>query len=288
MQLVLRRAAVLLVIAMGCASEPAALTSGSSAAISASASGPLTTSRSATASTPLPRALPSATPAANDDPCSGLSHQQCAQTAGCILDQPTYSKPLCRSAENACEAAVRHADLIGSAVDPAVTPERQKAAKEQCAAAKGCVATEGGCSCPCSLFGRCFCECGGGYLPRCALKQEAVILNGRPPLEGGAGPLGALGTALVSIKRAPSGKPFVLEPIPAVDFLVGINRTQLENILGVPYACREPFTAPCKSANQAFYSLYKLARGARGGGPELLLSFDEQGVCTRAEVVQTR
>ena len=125
---------------------------------------------------PLPTSTTGA-PAA----CAGLAPKECAQTTGCILDQPTHGKLVCRAAENVCEAAVRHADLIGDDADPKVTAAINAAAVTTCNATPGCAATEGECSCPCAVFGDCDCVCGGAYLRRCVLKSEQARYEGAPP-----------------------------------------------------------------------------------------------------------
>src|SRR5262245_18903789 len=63
---------------------------------------------------PPSTAQPSSTAIGDDSRCVGREMHDCARTKGCLLDQPTYRKPECRPAENECERAVRHADLIGT------------------------------------------------------------------------------------------------------------------------------------------------------------------------------
>lgn len=46
--------------------------------------------------------------------------------------------------------------------------------------------------------------------------------------------------------------------------------------------------APCRDSKQVFYSFYKLARGSRGGGPELVLTYGEKSICTAAGFQRTR
>lgn len=212
----------------------------------------------------------------------------CARTKGCLLDQPTYRTPACRPAENACERAVRHADLIGPDADPGVTPALTAAAEAACTATPDCALTSGHCSCPCALFGDCNCACGGGYLRRCTTKWDRSFYDGRPPGEGGAGPLGALGDALVKVRRAPRDRRFVVDPLPPIDALPGKPRHEIEGFLGTPVVCADTTTAPCKNTKQVFYSFYRLPRSAVGGGPELRLTYGDKSICSEATFVFTK
>lgn len=220
------------------------------------------------------------------DGCSGREPHDCARTKGCILEQPTYSALECRPAENDCERAVRHADLIGSDADPAVTVAAIHAAEAACRATAGCVVTSGHCSCPCALLGHCDCACGGSYLRRCTTEADKSVFDGRPPSEGRPGPLGALGSALVKVRRARGH--FVVDPLPPAQSLVGKRRHEIEGYLGSAHVCRDTTTAPCTAKGQAFYSFYRPPPGARGGGPELLLTYDDKGMCRTAAFVHTR
>ncbi len=114
------------------------------------------------------------------------------------------------------------------------------------------------------------------------------MYDGPPPVLGSPGPLAPLGDALVSVRRAPRSTPFVVKQLPATAGLVGKSRHEIENTLGGAMSCQDAITAPCKSAGQAFYSFYKLPEGQRGGGPELLLSFDSKSICTAATFAFTR
>lgn len=248
---------------------------------------PRPSSRAQPAPPATPVAAPSSTAVAADG-CTGREMHDCAKTKGCLLDQPTYAKPQCRPAESACERSVRHADLIGKDADPSVTPEMTAAAEAACTATPGCAVTSGRCSCPCAVLGNCDCSCGGSYFRRCTTLLERSVYDGRPPGEGGSGPLGALGDALVKVRRAPRDQRFVINPLPPVDALVGKPRHEIEGFLGTPYVCTDTTTAPCKAAGQAFYSFYKLPTGSLGGGPELLLTYGPKSVCTEARFAHTR
>jgi hypothetical protein len=235
-----------------------------------------------------PPKITSSTAVIAADGCTGREMHDCARTKGCLLDQPTSNTPLCRPADGPCESAVRHADLIGRDADPAVTTEIVAAAEKACAANPVCAVTSGRCSCPCAILGSCKCDCGGGYLQRCTFKSEVVRFNGRPPHEMGDGPLGDIGRGLVAVARAPHGRAFKVDPLPAPDSLVGMTRQAIEGTLGTGTTCTDLTTAPCKALGQVFYSLYKLDKGALGGGPELLLTYDASSKCSDAKITFTR
>lgn len=236
---------------------------------------------------PLPTPLPRPTTVGADG-CTGRTPHDCAQTPGCLLDQPTYRGLHCRPAVNACERAVRHADLIGPDADPRVAFTAMTAAQAACTATPGCAVTSGNCSCPCALLANCNCACGGSYLRRCTTLRERDLYDGRPAAEGVTGPLGPLGDALVRVRRAPRDQGFAVDPMPPIDALVGRRRHEIEGTLGTAHACLDTSAAPCTSTDQVFYSFYVLPPGARGGGPELVLVYDESQVCREARVVLTR
>lgn len=111
--------------------------------------------------------------------CVGLDKTACVLRRGCILDQPAAGQLVCRAGRNACELAVRHADIIGHDVK-GVTDADQQAAMAKCTATAGCVVGGGKCSCTCAIFGNCNCACGGGWLARCTSDAEATALDGFP------------------------------------------------------------------------------------------------------------
>lgn len=229
----------------------------------------------------------SASPVASGD-CAGLEPHRCAQTPGCLLDQETYSKLVCRAAVG-CEARVRHADLIGKDADPKVDAAAMDAAKKACAADARCAATEGRCSCPCAILGGCDCSCGGSFLARCTERDTADLFRGPVRPAAVLDRLRPLARARAAVVAAPDDRPFRVEPMPPVDVLVGLRRSEL-SFLGEAHACTGPAqpSAPCQRANQAFFSFYKLPPSSVGGGPELLLDFDDQGQCSAARVTHTR
>jgi len=84
----------------------------------------------------------------------------------------------------------------------------------------------------------------------------------------------------------------------SVEGLVGTHRGVIENALGEPQECEmgtqtvcpggggpcveeeRATPAPCEQADDVFYSFYHLPEGWVGGGPELLLRYDDAGRCT--------
>jgi hypothetical protein len=77
-----------------------------------------------------------------------------------------------------------------------------------------------------------------------------------------------------------------------LEALAGATCAELRDALGTPHTCQgvgyhdaqgNPHpVAPCESSTDWFYSFYRLPDGWVGGGPELLLQFDDQCVCVRA------
>jgi hypothetical protein len=76
--------------------------------------------------------------------------------------------------------------------------------------------------------------------------------------------------------------------------LIGLRRETLRDGLGpTSINCRDkPIVsvttgervriAPCQADEDIAYSFYRLPQGTAGGGPELLLQFDQDGICARA------
>jgi hypothetical protein len=196
---------------------------------------------------------------------------------------------MCRAAENRCEAAVRHADLIGDAADSKVTQAISDAAVAVCAATEGCAVSSGKCSCPCALLGTCNCACGGSFLRRCVFRWDLEIYNGRPAVEKSLSTLAPWGDALVAVRRASAQMEFVADPLPDPTLLIGANRNDIDSVLGTGRGCGtgQP-SAPCQKAKQIFYAMYKRPLSP-GGGPELLITFDDAGrTCSAASIVRTK
>jgi hypothetical protein len=74
----------------------------------------------------------------------------------------------------------------------------------------------------------------------------------------------------------------------ALEPLLGMTRSELRSALGAPHTCEKDRVAPCQTNDDWFYSFYHLPEGALGGGPELLLQFDQKGTCVSARWVITR
>jgi len=74
----------------------------------------------------------------------------------------------------------------------------------------------------------------------------------------------------------------------ALEPLLGMTRSELRSALGAPRACDEGSVAPCQTDDDWFYSFYFLPAGTVGGGPELLLQFDDRGTCVSARWMFTQ
>lgn len=70
--------------------------------------------------------------------------------------------------------------------------------------------------------------------------------------------------------------------------LAGMTRDELRAALGTPESCADIGGAPCETEEDWFYAFFRLPPHARGGGPNVLLSFDADGVCTAARWQHTR
>lgn len=69
--------------------------------------------------------------------------------------------------------------------------------------------------------------------------------------------------------------------------LIGLSRTQISSVLGPPKTC-DSMAGPCEGRDDWFYSFYKLPRNSLGGGPELLLQFGLDDLCTSARWMRTQ
>jgi hypothetical protein len=88
---------------------------------------------------------------------------------------------------------------------------------------------------------------------------------------------------------------FPAQPTADITVLVGLTRSQIRASLGKPYVCDYPklapnevMVAPCEHNGDWVYSFYRLPPTYFGGGPELLLSFGSDDVCTAAKWVWTQ
>lgn len=106
-----------------------------------------------------------------------------------------------------------------------------------------------------------------------AIKSDEVIRNLRASLD--------------LLKTAPQDKPFTA---PTFDpyWLIGLTRTDIRSGLGTPEMCDTPMGGPCSNKVDWYYSFYRLPKRWFGGGPELLLKFDEDDICTSANWEQSQ
>jgi hypothetical protein len=103
-----------------------------------------------------------------------------------------------------------------------------------------------------------------------------------------------LRASLDRVSSAPADKPFRESPQNA-SALVGLSRAEIRDHLGEPHVCDYPklapnemMVAPCEHNGEWFYSFYKLPDNMLGGGPELLLHFGNDDLCTSAKWVFTQ
>jgi hypothetical protein len=89
----------------------------------------------------------------------------------------------------------------------------------------------------------------------------------------------------------PAGPP-PTEDLPTPAALIGATRARVLSELGEPAGCgrweaspeggKRWLEMPCAEARRLGYVFYYLPRRYVGGGPELVLAFDDSGVCTAA------
>jgi hypothetical protein len=90
----------------------------------------------------------------------------------------------------------------------------------------------------------------------------------------------------------PAVGPPPAEDLPTADALVGASRARVLSELGDPAGCgrwevspggnKRWIEMPCAEAPRLGYAFYYLPPRYAGGGPELVLAFDDLGVCTSA------
>lgn len=101
-----------------------------------------------------------------------------------------------------------------------------------------------------------------------------------------------LRAALEKVRESSANEAFEIKDLPPVAALVGEHRDAIERSLGKATECkvdaRKQLPAPCSSTDDVYYELFKLAKGSRGGGPNLVITYDEDAFCTQASVRQTR
>ncbi len=128
---------------------------------------------------------------------------------------------------------------------------------------------------------------------------EAVDETPAPPPEtpaiseaDRASALREMRAALDEIRAAAADAEVVNDRPVRVEVLVGMTRDAIRAALGAPGGCEEDVSfdaegrghpvAPCEAHEDWYYSFYHLPETWVGGGPELLLQFDANGVCTSA------
>ncbi|HYE73799.1 MAG TPA: hypothetical protein VEF04_10720, partial [Blastocatellia bacterium] len=73
-----------------------------------------------------------------------------------------------------------------------------------------------------------------------------------------------------------------------VSFLIGLKRDKIKGALGNPSVCEGISDESCKMINEWVYAFYYLPSGWNGGGPELLLKFDQSDKCVSAQWQKTQ
>lgn len=86
--------------------------------------------------------------------------------------------------------------------------------------------------------------------------------------------LAELGVELKRIRASQSDQPVSSGLKPNVKVLMKLKRTQIQSALGEPDSCSERKSSFCANAQEWRYVFHKLPAGWRGGGAELVLSFD--------------
>jgi hypothetical protein len=129
------------------------------------------------------------------------------------------------------------------------------------------------------------------------LKWVAQFSGGRLPAAPGDWCSWKIETELGLRKTMPEAEPPPSVDLPRVGALTGVSRGQILEKLGDPGCGRwnkvdgeRPVWArtPCTQASRIQYSFYYLPKGYGGGGPELILSFGQDGTCTSAAWLRTQ
>jgi len=119
-----------------------------------------------------------------------------------------------------------------------------------------------------------------------------------PPVGDPAAALRDMRAALDEIRAAaPDAEATNSRPL-RTEVLVGMTRDAIRAALGAPSTCEEDVSfdqegrghpvAPCEAHQDWFYSFYHLPETWVGGGPELLLQFDANDVCSSARWMHTQ
>jgi hypothetical protein len=96
----------------------------------------------------------------------------------------------------------------------------------------------------------------------------------------------------------PAAGPPPSDDLPTADALIGATRARVLSELGDPAGCgrweaspdqgKRWIEMPCAEARRLGYAFYYLPKRYTGGGPQLVLAFDDSGVCTAASWTKTR
>lgn len=124
-------------------------------------------------------------------------------------------------------------------------------------------------------------------MPRCTTKEERTRFEGTVGSLPADGPLSALARAIDEVRRAPRKQEMRVGTLPDPAPAIGLTRHQIESTLGKGYSCNAPLHAPCTKEGQSYYPLYHLPAGARGGGAELVITFQDDR-CVDAKISGTR
>jgi len=96
------------------------------------------------------------------------------------------------------------------------------------------------------------------------------------------GLLTLLASKLSEVRSSSSEDRVAAEPVVGVEALQGTTRTVILARLGSPDNCAQIQDAQCSEMNTWVYSFVHLPPGWRGGGPELNISFGQQGIVKAA------
>jgi hypothetical protein len=115
----------------------------------------------------------------------------------------------------------------------------------------------------------------------------AVLVGALPAFSVAADPpndlLQSLRSQLSGIRASTSARRVALEVLPEVQSLTGMSRKQLFSSLGLPDNCAPKAESQCMALASWVYAFVYLPQGWRGGGPELNVVFNQQGLVQEAQ-----
>jgi hypothetical protein len=129
------------------------------------------------------------------------------------------------------------------------------------------------------------------------LKWLSQFRGGRLPASPGDWCSWKIETELGLRKAMPEAEPPPSVDLPRAGALAGVSRTQILQALGDPgcgqwnevAGARPTYAAiPCTQTSRLQYHFYYLPKGYGGGGPELILSFANNGLCVSANWLHTQ